>query len=142
MTGLPDFPEEFANIIFYDNACNLVQFILKRPRYQNHFQHVRFPVDRFHFNTKHKGTHPFCQEECNPALFPYLTTKDGPLFNSSAAEQVMPWLGSLKPILRNMETVKYNFILNECVRRRNEHIIDRLHQQGCDPRLLQFTSQS
>lgn len=126
----------FANIIFYDNACNLVQYILNR--YANGpLKDVRFPVDRFHFKTKHKATHTFCQEHCDPAKFPFLTDAKGePRFNSSAAESTMPWLGSLSNTLRNRHVYLYNLFLNEFVRRRNARIVDNLILTGRKPRRL------
>lgn len=137
--GLPSaYIHRYVNIIFYDNACNLVRHIIKRDgQGQGPFADIRFPVDRFHFTTKHKKTHKWCQEHCNPKDFKYLTTSSGEnIFNSAAAENVMPYLGSLANTLRGMNAVTYNFVLNECIRRRNARLVDQLLLTSMRPRHL------
>ena len=68
------------------------------------FANVALPVDVFHFKCKHSEKDTFCQENCNPALFPELISDDGKgwYFNSSIAEQTNVWLGGFHAICREM----------------------------------------
>jgi hypothetical protein len=88
------------------------------------------PVDVFHFNTKHKATDKHCSEHCNPALFKEVMVGDQWLFNSSAAEQTNAWIGGFQSIVHEMRMERYNFFLDEMIRRRNDWMIRELHRNG------------
>jgi hypothetical protein len=84
------------NHIIFDNNCGLAQHVKGDPFFEN----IGLSVDVFHFKSKHKETHMFCQENCNPAAFPELLGIDGKgwFFNSSVAEQTNVWLGGYHAI--------------------------------------------
>lgn len=91
-------------------------------------------VDVWHFLNKHKVSHAFCQEHCNPASFPELQGSDGNwFFNTSVAKQVNVWLGGFHSICREMLPVKYNFFLDEMIRLRNQIVVAKLEAQGYHP---------
>jgi len=106
------------------------------------FSQVILPVDVFHFKSKHKVTDEFCQKHCNPARWTELVDRDADkdgnesakwIFNSSAAEQVNVWLGGYIAIVHDMLAHRFDFFLDEMVKRRNEEVIDRLHLVGNAP---------
>lgn len=39
-------------------------------------------------------------------------------------------------ILRNMEVTRYNFYLDEMIKRRNRHMINELEAKGCSPWMI------
>jgi hypothetical protein len=99
---------------------------------------IAMPVDVFHFFCKHKEGDEYCAMHCNPASFPELM-KDGKwLFDSSAAEQANTWIGGFLAIVREMRAERYNFFLDEMVRRRNEWLFEELVQKGQNPRYLDY----
>lgn len=92
------------------------------------------PVDVFHFKSKHKETDEFCQKHCNPALWPELVDADGKwVFNSLAAEQANVWAGGYQAILREMLGYRFDFFLDEMIKRRNENLIEKLRKSGKAP---------
>jgi hypothetical protein len=99
------------------------------------FDNVALPVDVFHFKCKHSERDTFCQENCNPALFPELLGENGKgwYFNSSAAEQTNAWFGAFLPICREMLHVKYNFFLDEMIIMRNRMTKAKLEKDGKSP---------
>jgi hypothetical protein len=98
------------------------------------FQDVGMCVDVWHFLNKHKASHTFCQEHCNPADYPEMMTPDGKwYFNTSIAEQTNVWLGGYHSILREMSVVKYNFFLDEMIRLRNQTVVAKLASDGFQP---------
>ncbi|KAN0096936.1 hypothetical protein V8E55_001382 [Tylopilus felleus] len=103
--------------IFFDNNCLLAQHV----KADLYFCNIGLTVDVFHFKTKHKETHMFCQEHCNPAVFPELIGADGEdwFFNSSVAEQVNIWIGGYHAICRKMLVDKYDFFLDQMILRCN-----------------------
>lgn len=91
-------------------------------------------VDVFHFKCKHKETHTFCQENCNPAAFPELLRDDGGwFFNSSAAEQANAWMGGYHAMCREMLVDKYDFFLDQMILRHNRVTKAKLEAQECHP---------
>jgi hypothetical protein len=91
-------------------------------------------VDVFHFKSKHSETDTFCQQHCNPALYPELHDEEGKwTYNSSAAEQANVWIGGFNAIVREMLAYKFNFFLDEMIKRRNERIIEKLWKSGKAP---------
>jgi len=102
------------------------------------------PVDVFHFKSKHKETDEFCQKHCNPALWKVLADENGNwVFNSSIAEQVNVWLGGYLAIVRDMLPHRYDFFLDEMIKRRNEFVVEKLKKSGHIPyRIPPFTSPS
>lgn len=99
-----------------------------------HFSHCVLPVDVFHFKCKHKESDVVCGTHCNPYIWPELRTEKGAWrFNSSAAEQANVWLDKFQPIVREMQVDRYNFFLDEVVKRRNQYIVDELRRRGHSP---------
>lgn len=98
------------------------------------FERMLLPVDVFHFKTKHKTTHAYCQENCNPAKWSVLSDgKGGWVFNSSAAEQANAWIGRFLPIVQDMVPCHYDFFLDEMIKRHNEGIVHKLRSAEKDP---------
>src|SRR6266487_5911899 len=104
--------------IFFDNNCSLAKHVKDDPVFAN----VGLPVDVFHFKCKHSESDTFCQQNCNPALFPELFGPDGKgwYFNSSIAEQTNAWLGGYHSICQEMLADKYDFFLDEMILQRNK----------------------
>jgi len=92
------------------------------------------PVDVFHFKCKHKADDDHCNANCNPYIWEELRTPDGNWrFNSSAAEQANAWIGGYQAILREMQADRYEFFLDEMIKRRNRNIIRDLEKKGKKP---------
>jgi hypothetical protein len=103
----------------------------------DYFSDVALPVDVFHFKCKHKISDTFCQQNCNPYLWPELHTSDKQwVFNSSAAEQTNVWFGGFHAIVREMRVDRYNFFLDEMIKRRNRLTVTRLRNKGFAPHLI------
>lgn len=107
------------NHIFFDNNCSLGKLVKNNPIFKN----VGLTVDVFHFSCKHSVSDTFCQQNCNPLLYPELTKPEeeggGWYFNSSIAEQTNVWLGGYHSICREMLRDKYNFFLDQMIMRKN-----------------------
>ncbi len=81
-----------------------------------------------------KESDGFCGEHCNPALWPELADDNGDwVFNSSAAEQVNVWMGGFLPIVREMVAHRFDFFLDEMIKRRNEYVRKKLYNAGKVP---------
>ena len=117
--------------IFFDNNCSLQKAVKDDPAFAN----VALPVDVFHFKCKHSERDTFCQENCNPALFPELLGENGQgwYFNSSAAEQTNGWFGGFLPICREMLPDKYDFFLDQMIIMRNRMMKTKLEKAGRCP---------
>ncbi|KAG6835179.1 hypothetical protein H0H93_004238 [Arthromyces matolae] len=127
---------DLPSVIFYDSNCILKAHLIKNK--DDYFDHILLPVDVFHFKTKHKETDTFCQEECNPAKFQeLLDEEENWIFNSSVAEQVNVWLGGYKAIVRDMLPHRYDFFLDEMIKRRNELLHKKLWDAGHIPYTIQ-----
>ncbi|KAF8585415.1 hypothetical protein K439DRAFT_1646619 [Ramaria rubella] len=115
---LPTFPtpESMPECFFYDTNCRLLKHC------QNigcaRFNETVVVVDVFHFERKHKQSDGFCQENCNPALFPelYANGKCGFL-----------------AMVREMPMVHFNFFLDEMIKKRNCWTIKELERKGHEP---------
>lgn len=102
-----------------------------------YFSKCALPVDVFHYKSKHKKTDTWCTQHCNPALWPELMTPEGGWrFNSSAAEQANAWFGGYLAIVREMRVDRFNFFLDEMIRRRNVLTLADLKDQGQAPYLI------
>lgn len=120
------------DVIFYDNNCHLQSHL--NAQGETFFSDVILPVDVFHFKSKHKETDEFCQKHCNPALWPELVDADGKwIFNSSIAEQVNVWIGGYLAIVRDMLPHRYDFFLDEMIKRRNQVVVEKLRKSGQIP---------
>jgi hypothetical protein len=97
---------------------------------------VAQPVDVFHFEGKHTEKDKFCQQNCNPALWPDLMVDGNWRFNSSVAEQTNAWFGGFQAMVREMRIERYNFFLDEMIRRRNDWLIRRLDNRGKSVRMV------
>ncbi|KAJ7429546.1 hypothetical protein B0H11DRAFT_2405433 [Mycena galericulata] len=123
-------------VLWHDNNCSVVKMLRNDtdPYLRDYFENVALPVDVFHFKSKHKETDLFCGANCNPYLWPELRTEDGKWrFNSSAAEQTNAWFGGFHSIVREMLVDRYNFFLDEMIKRRNRTLIKDLYRRGKAP---------
>ncbi|KAF4621827.1 hypothetical protein D9613_012149 [Agrocybe pediades] len=123
--------ESTPELFIYDNSCNLDAHI-KAQGYQ-HFQHTVFLVDVFHFRSKHRETDRHFQENCNPAMYPEIFEGDKWKINTSICEQTNRWLGGYQAILRDMEGTRFNFYLDEMVKRYNRFKVRDLEVKGYHP---------
>lgn len=102
-----------------------------------YFSNCAFPVDVFHCKSKHKETDVFCATWCNPAAYPDLITDEQKWrFNSSIAEQTNAWFEGYQAIMREMRVERYNFFLDEMIRRRNDATSESLGRKGHLPHLI------
>ncbi|KAJ7135719.1 hypothetical protein C8R44DRAFT_848587 [Mycena epipterygia] len=123
-------------VLWHDNNCSIVKMLRNdTDEYlRNYFEDVALPVDVFHFKSKHKETDLDCGANCNPYLWPELRTEDGKWrFNSSAAEQTNAWFGGFHSIVREMPVERYNFFLDEMIKRRNHTLIKDLQKRRKAP---------
>jgi len=73
---------------------------------------------------------------CNPASFPELI-KDGKWrVNTSVCEQTNAWFGGYQAIVQGMEAVRYNFFLDEMIKRRNRYVLSELEKKGHGPWII------
>jgi hypothetical protein len=116
--------------LIYDTNCDAKQQAQSDP----YFDDMGMCVDVFHFANKHKVTHTFCQENCNPAMYPELLDENGKwYFNTSVAEQTNVWFGGYHSICREMLPLKYDFFLDEMIRLRNIQTVESLRAAGHCP---------
>ncbi|KAF8574394.1 hypothetical protein K439DRAFT_1649787 [Ramaria rubella] len=94
------------------------------------------PINVFHYKCKHRKTNTWCMQNCNPALWPELMVNSSWLFNFSAAEQTNAWLGGFLSIVHEMCMERYNFFLDEMIRRQNNMIYFDLKEKGHSPYLI------
>ncbi|KAG1733287.1 hypothetical protein EDB19DRAFT_1929099 [Suillus lakei] len=123
-------PEYFV----FDNNCKLHAH--QDAIGDDHFAATGMPVDVFHFNSKHKETDTYCQQHCNPAAFPELISGGKWRFNTSICEQTNIWLGGYQAILRDMSVHRYNFYLDEMIKRRNRYVISESERRGHSPWMI------
>ncbi|KAF8230269.1 hypothetical protein L208DRAFT_1476566 [Tricholoma matsutake] len=97
--------------LIYDSNCDAKQQVMASQ--DPYFQDMGMCVDVWHFLNKHKVTHHFCQENCNPAMYPELQDgeKGAWFFNTSVMEQTNAWLGGYHSMCREMLPAKFNFFL-------------------------------
>ena len=133
--GLFPTPEAVPEVMWHDQNCRLWSML--QNTYEEtklFFSHVALPVDVFHFKCKHKDSDIVCGTHCNPYIWDELRTENGTWrFNSSAAEQANVWAGKYSAIVREMEVERYNFFLDEMVKRRNRLTLKELEERGCRP---------
>ncbi|KAJ7702176.1 hypothetical protein B0H16DRAFT_1902481 [Mycena metata] len=123
-------------VLWHDNNCRVVAMLRNDPdpHLSTYFDNCALPVDVFHFKCKHKETDVECGANCNPYLWAELRTEGGKWrFNSSAAEQTNAWFGGFQSMVREMQADRYDFFLDEMIRRRNISIIKLLAQKGKGP---------
>ncbi|KAJ6570314.1 hypothetical protein B0H10DRAFT_2354309 [Mycena sp. CBHHK59/15] len=119
-------------VLWHDNNCSIVKMLRNEPdEYKGtYFDHVALPVDIFHFKCKHKETDLDCGANCNPYLWADLRTEDGKWrFNSSATEQTNTWFGGFQSMVQEMPVERYNFFLDEMIKRRNRALVKDLHRR-------------
>ncbi|KAG6906415.1 hypothetical protein DXG01_014052 [Tephrocybe rancida] len=125
-------PESTPEYFVFDNNCKLQAHI--NTIGDQHFANTGMPVDVFHFKSKHKVSDTFCQRHCNPAAFPELINKDNKwVINTSICEQINVWFGKFRAIIQDMEVTRYNFFLDEMIKRHNRHIIEELKRDKQEP---------
>ncbi|KAK7038548.1 hypothetical protein R3P38DRAFT_2615722 [Favolaschia claudopus] len=123
-------------VLWHDNNCSIVKMLRKDldDTRRKFFEGVALPVDVFHFKCKHKEGDVDCGANCNPYGWPELRTSDGKWrFNSSAAEQTNAWFGGFHSVVREMTVERYNFFLDEMIKRRNRSLVDDLRRRGKNP---------
>ncbi|KAJ7278736.1 hypothetical protein C8J57DRAFT_1059707, partial [Mycena rebaudengoi] len=123
-------------VLWHDNNCSIVKMLRNDPdEYKrNYFENVALPVDVFHFKSKHKETDLDCGANCNPYIWPELRTEDGKWrFNSSAAEQTNAWFGGFQSMVQEMTVERYNFFLDEMIKRKNRSLVKDLHRRKKAP---------
>ncbi|KAF4609858.1 hypothetical protein D9613_010386 [Agrocybe pediades] len=118
-------------LFIYDNSCNLDAHI--KAQGHQHFCNTGFLVDVFHFRSKHRETDRHCQENCNPAMYPEIFESDKWKINTSICEQTNRWLSGYQAILRDLEGTRFNFYLDEMVKRYNRFKVRDLEAKGCHP---------
>ncbi|KAJ7768876.1 hypothetical protein B0H16DRAFT_1307716 [Mycena metata] len=126
-------------VLWHDNNCSIVKMLRNDPDeyHRDYFEDIALPVDVFHFKCKHKETDLDCGTNCNPYRWPELRTEDGKWrFNSSAAEQTNAWFGGFQSIVREMTVERYNFFLDEMIKRRNRTLVQDLRRRGKHPNYL------
>ena len=120
-------------VIWHDNNCQIVAMLHNDPdEYMaSYFDQCALPVDVFHFKSKHKEKDINCGRNCNPYLWRELRTDDNKnwRFNSSAAEQTNAWFGGFQSIVQEMQVYRYNFFLDEMIKRHNQVIIQGLEKE-------------
>ncbi|KAI0360950.1 hypothetical protein OH77DRAFT_1392352 [Trametes cingulata] len=123
---------------WHDQNCRVWAFLNNSDSdTREYFADVALPVDVFHFKCKHKESDIVCGTHCNPYIWPELRTENGRWrFNSSAAEQCNVWIGKFQAIVREMDVDRYNFFLDEMVKRRNRLTVAELRRQGHNPYLI------
>lgn len=144
MSTFPTQPHRYPgckpSFIFYDDNCSLWKFLMaldENSPIRKFFERIGLPVDVFHFRSKHKEGDLVCQVHCNPANFPDLINENGSwVYNSSAAEQANRWIKKFKNILREMDSLTFNFFLDEMIMLRNAFIVQGLEQKGMMPHIV------
>lgn len=124
--GLFPTQESLPGVIWHDNNCKIRKMLANDidPKLKGYFDNCAMPVDVFHFKSKHKESDVECNEYCNPYKWAELRTDEGNWrFNSSAAEQANAWFGGYQSIVREMQVDRYNFFLDEMLKRRNRLIV-------------------
>ncbi|KDQ11638.1 hypothetical protein BOTBODRAFT_114058 [Botryobasidium botryosum FD-172 SS1] len=102
-------PESHSDIHVFDNACSLKQHLEAQD--DHFFDGCEFIVDVFHFKTKHKESHGYCGQNCNPYSLREMIDDNGNwTFNTSIAEQTNVWFDAFLPIVREMLSDRYNFL--------------------------------
>ncbi|KAJ7106902.1 hypothetical protein C8R44DRAFT_637688, partial [Mycena epipterygia] len=125
-------PESTPEYFVFDNNCKLDAH--QRAMKDQHFAKTGMPVDVFHFTCKHKLTDHHCQLYCNPAAFPEMIKEDGKWrFNTSICEQTNVWFGGFISNVQDMEVTRYNFYLDDMIKRRNGYIVAQLELKGHCP---------
>ena len=102
------------HVVIYDSNCAAKQQVMasKDP----FFETVGMCVDVWHFLNKHKVSHIFCQQHCNPAMYPELMNEQGGwFFNTLVAEQTNVWLGGYHSICCEMLPMKFDFFLDKMI---------------------------
>nr|GAT59356.1 predicted protein [Mycena chlorophos] len=126
--------ESLPQVLWYDNNCRIAAMLRNEPKErQEYFADIAKPVDVFHFKCKHKEKDIDCGRECNALLWPELSDNGKWRFNSSAAEQTNAWFGGFASIVREMSVERYEFFLDEMIRRRNIWMISLLEKRGSYP---------
>jgi hypothetical protein len=124
------------SVLWHDNNCQIDKMLKNDsdPWFRHYFDHCALPVDVFHFKCKHKESDTHCGQHCNPYIWPELRTEEGKWrFNSSAAEQANAWIGGYQAIVREMHAERYEFFLDEMIKRRNRIIVDDLRRRAKAP---------
>ncbi|EPQ54160.1 hypothetical protein GLOTRDRAFT_44279 [Gloeophyllum trabeum ATCC 11539] len=131
------FPKKrsLPQVLWHDNNCQIQAMLANDPEdLQKYFEYCAMPVDVFHFKSKHRESDIACNAYCNPYIWEDLRTEEGTWrFNSSAAEQANAWFGGYQSMVREMDVDRYNFFLDEMIKRRNRLVIAELDRRGRRP---------
>lgn len=128
-------PASIPGVLWHDQNCRLWSMLQNEDEETRRlFNDIALPVDVFHFKCKHKETDVVCGTHCNPYIWPELRTEDGKWrFNSSAAEQSNVWFGKYQAMVREMHVDRFNFFLDEMIKRRNRMRVKELQRKGHRP---------
>ena len=119
-------------VMWHDNNCRIRAMLENDsdPFLKHYFDDCALPVDVFHFKCKHKVSDVDCGRYCNPAIWPELRINDQEWrFNSSAAEQANTWIGGYQAIVREMQVDRFEFFLDEMIKRRNRILVKDLRRR-------------
>ncbi|KAJ3520707.1 hypothetical protein NMY22_g12634 [Coprinellus aureogranulatus] len=136
LMGLFPTKRSLPRVIWHDNNCKILAMLRNDtdPYLRHYFDDSLMVVDVFHFKSKHKESDKECNANCNPAMHKDLVTSDGRWrFNSSAAEQANAWIGGYQAMVREMRAIRYDFFLDEMIRRRNCLIVRELERNEKTP---------
>nr|GAT48907.1 predicted protein [Mycena chlorophos] len=115
--------KSLPQVMWHDNNCRIVKKLRKEG--DRYFSACTLPVDVFHFKCKHKESDGNCGLFCNPYIYEALRASDGKWrFNSSATEQTNAWFGGFQAIVQEMAVERYDFFLDEIIRRRNAYTVE------------------
>lgn len=139
------FPPSYRpSFIAYDNSCSLLAHIFSGADEvnRNWFTTTRFIVDSFHYVT-HRVTDHFCRVYCNPApadgsqpdLVILKTDDDGIIhstraFNTETAEQLNSWLSAYEGPMKQMSSIRFDFVFHCLMLVYKEEIEDRIQQRA------------
>lgn len=130
--------KSLPQVIWHDNNCRIRAMLSNDTdeRDRTYFDDIAMPVDVFHFKSKHKETDTDCNRWCNPARWPELRNGEKWRFNSSAAEQANVWFGGFQAIVREMQVHRYEFFLDEMIKRRNRLVVQELKKKHKSPWMI------
>ncbi|KAJ8090241.1 hypothetical protein PM082_018837 [Marasmius tenuissimus] len=121
------------NHFIYNSNCILSKHVRGHndSEMREFFDNIGLAVDVFHFRSKHKDTDIYCGWNCNPYHFPELmyiddAGKDRWFFNTSIAEQTNAWFGRFISMCREMNSIFYEFFLNQMIMLHNNQVKQNL----------------
>ncbi len=125
-------PGSMPEYFIYNNCCGVYNHL--QATEDPLLETMGFSVDAFHYDCKHKVTDVIRRQHCNPRKFPKLLNPGGTwYFNSSKCEQLNAWLRSYQAIFWEMNSDRYEFLLDELIMRKNRALVAKLEKDGHIP---------